>query len=164
MNEQKECNRCGTLIEDSHFWMGKYWCADCFERQTGMSGDPDMLPRCCLCGEAMLTTTQHVLHGEPVCLHCLLHVGPERAQLLVKIKKLDPGEVTSAVMFLRKMLNRNQTLRLRDAIERGGPNWWVKLPEFGEYVCNFLSDKGIQWDTEVLDEVWDRLVEEAVEE
>jgi hypothetical protein len=164
MDKQKACHRCGTFILDSHFWMGKHWCADCFERQTGLSADPDMLPQCALCGEEMLTTTQHVLQDEPVCLHCLLHVGPERAQLLVKIKKLDTAEVATAVMFLRKLLNRNQTLRLRDAIENGGRNWWVKLPEFGEYVCRFLVEQGINWDNEVLDEVWDSLVEEAVEE
>lgn len=164
MNELKQCHRCGAHISISHLWMGKHWCADCFHRQTGLSVDPDMLPQCALCGEELLTATQHVFYDEPVCVSCLLRVGPERAQLLVKIKKLNPEEISLAVLLLRKLLNQNQTLRLRDAIARGGANWWVKLPEFGEYICRFLSEQGITWDGEVLDEVWDRLVEEAVEE
>ena len=164
MREQKECHRCGAMVVDGHIWMGRQWCPACFERQTGLTADPDMLPHCALCGEELLTTTQHMLLGEPVCFTCLIRVGPDRAQLLIKIKKLDPGEVASAVVSLQKLLNRNQTLRLRDAIERGGRNWWVKLPEFGEYVCNFLVKQGIGWESEVLDEVWDLLVQEAVEE
>ena len=144
--------------------MGKFWCADCFQRQTGFSADPEAMPRCVLCGEELLATTQHVLQDEPVCINCLIGVGAERAQLLVRVRKLDPSEVSSAVLLLRNLLNRNQTMRLREAIARGGRNWWVKLPEFGDFVCRFLAAEGIGWDSEVLDEVWDRLVEEAVEE
>ena len=81
------------------------------------------------------------------------------------MNKLDPAEVALAVSFLRGLLNRNQTLRLREAIELGGRNWWVKLPDFGEYVCRKLLEQGIiDWDGEVLDEIWDRLIEQAVEE
>ena len=98
-------------------------------------------------------------------MHCLLRLGPERAQILLKVNKLDPAEVALAVSFLRGLLNRNQTLRLREAIESGGRNWWVKLPDFGEYVCRKLLEQGIiDWDGEVLDEIWDRLIEQAVEE
>ena len=98
-------------------------------------------------------------------MHCLLRLGPERAQTLLKVNKLNPMEVAKAVSFLRGLLNRNQTLRLREAIELGGRNWWVKLPDFGEYVCRKLIEQGIiYWDGEVLDEVWDRLIEQAVEE
>lgn len=148
----------------SHLWMGKYWCADCFHQQTGLSAAPDLLPQCALCGEEMLTAMQHRFFDEPVCVSCLLRLGPDRAQLLVKIKKLDPGEVSQAVGLLRTLLNQNQTLRLREAIQRGGRNWWVKLPDFGEYICRYLSRQGIGWGEEVLDEIWDQLVEEAVEE
>ena len=84
--------------------------------------------------------------------------------MLIKIKKLDSAEISQAVHLLQNLLTLNQTMRLREAIARGGQNWWVKLPEFGEYVCRFLVKQGIKWDDEVLDEVWDRLVEEAVEE
>ncbi len=82
----------------------------------------------------------------------------------MKVKKLDPAEITATVSFLRGLLTRNQTLRLREAIRSGGRNWWVKLPEFGEYVCRRIEEHGGGWDNEVLDELWDRLVEEAVEE
>ena len=163
-DELKECHRCGTESFNSHFWMGKYWCTECFHRQTGLSTHPDMLPQCALCGEELLTAAQQLLFEEPVCFKCLIRVGPERAQLLVKVKRLDPSEISTAVSSVRQLLNRNQTMRLREAIAQSGPNWWVKLPEFGEFICRFLAENGINWDSEVLDEVWDRLVEQAVEE
>lgn len=164
MNDMNKCNRCGASIDDSRLWLGKYWCADCFQQQTGLAAVSDGLPRCALCGEDLMLSKQHSFFGEPVCIRCLLQVGPERAQLLVRVRALDPVEVSRAILLLRKLLNRNQTMRLREAIGSGGRNWWVKLPEFGEYVCRFLSEQGIEWDGEILDEIWDRLVEEAVEE
>lgn len=122
------------------------------------------LPPCSLCGDHLSATTSYSLQGDPICLNCLLHLGPERARILLRVKKLDPAEISAAVSFLRGLLTRNQTLRLREAIRSGGRNWWVKLPEFGEYVCRRIGERDGAWDNEVLDEVWDRLVEEAVEE
>jgi hypothetical protein len=133
-------------------------------RKSEPSGDDIDLPPCSLCGDDLSATTSYSLLGNPICLRCLLHLGPERAQILLKIKFLDPEEIAAAVTFLRGLLTRNQTMRLREAIRNGGRNWWVKLPEFGEYVCRLLAENGIAWDSDVLDEVWDRLVEEAVEE
>ena len=127
-------------------------------------GPADAL-HCRLCGEELVSATTYLLQSELICMHCLLRLGPERAQVLLKVKKLNPDEVAHAVSFLRGLLNRNQTLRLREAIELGGRYWWVKLPDFGEYVCRKLLEQGIiDWDGEVLDEVWDRLIEQAVEE
>ena len=122
------------------------------------------LANCSLCGEALSDTTSYSLQGDPVCLNCLLHLGPERTQILLKVKKIDPVEIAFAVTYLRSLLTRNQTLRLREAIRTGGRNWWVKLPEFGEYICRMLAANGVVWENEVLDEVWDQLIEEAVEE
>jgi hypothetical protein len=117
-----------------------------------------------LCGERLTATTTYNLQGDDICLTCLLHLGPERAKVLLNVKKLDPLEVEAAVLFLRTMLTRNQISRLREAIRQGGRNWWVRLPEFGEYVCKTIMDQRQGWDPEVLDEIWDRLVQEAVEE
>ena len=133
-------------------------------RHGGLSDDETPLPPCSLCEEELTAATSYSLQGVLICMNCLLHLGPERARILLKVKKLDPAEIAAAVTFLRELFTRNQTLRLREAIRNGGNNWWVKLPEFGEYVCRFLTEQGIKWDEEVLDEVWDRLVEEAVEE
>lgn len=133
-------------------------------RHGGLSDDATPLPPCSLCEEELTATTSYSLQGVLICMNCLLHLGPERARILLKVKKLDPAEIAAAVTFLRELFTRNQTLRLREAIRNGGNNWWVKLPEFGEYVCRRLTESGIAWDSEVLDEVWDRLVEEAVEE
>ena len=119
---------------------------------------------CLLCGEALSETTSYSLQGDSVCLTCLLHLGPERTQILLKVKKIDPVEIDFAVAYLRSLLTKNQTLRLREAIRSGGRNWWVKLPEFGEYICRMLATNGVVWENEVLDEVWDQLIEEAVEE
>lgn len=126
--------------------------------QTGV------LPPCLLCGETLSATTSYSLQGDFICLNCLLHLGPERAQLLLKVNKIDPEEIASAVAYVQSLLTRNQTLRLREAIRNGGRNWWVKLPEFGEYICRRLIEYGVDWDNEVVDELWDRLVEKAVEE
>ena len=119
---------------------------------------------CLLCGDELTATTRYNLQGEYICMSCLLHFGPDRARILVNVKKLDPGEVAGAVSFLRSLLTQNQIVRLREAIRLGGRNWWVKLPEFGEYVCKAVSGQGFGWDPEVLDEIWNRVVEEAVEE
>ena len=121
-------------------------------------------PPCMLCGERLSATTTYNLQGDDICLTCLLHLGPERAKVLLNVNKLDPLEVEAAVLFLRSMLTRNQIARLREAIRQGGRNWWVRLPEFGEYVCKAIMDHRPGWDPEVLDEIWDRLVREAVEE
>lgn len=122
-------------------------------------------PNCPLCGEELLSANSYSLQHELICLHCLLLLGPERAQVLLKVNQLNPAEVDKAVNFLRDLLNKNQILRLREAIELGGRNWWVKLPDFGEYVCRKLIEQGIiDWDGEVVEEVWDRLIEQAVEE
>ena len=121
-------------------------------------------PPCMLCGERLSATTTYNLQGDDICLTCLLHLGPERAKVLLNVNKLDPLEVEAAVLFLRSMLTRNQIARLREAIRQGGRNWWVRLPEFGEYVCKAIMDQRQGWDPEVLDEIWDRLVQEAVEE
>ncbi len=165
MSELNKCHRCGVAVEELHLWMGRQWCNGCFQRQTGISVEPGMLPTCAFCSEELVAANSYRLLDAEVCLHCLLRLGPERAQTLIKVKQLDPDEVAGAVKFLRGLLNRNQTLRLREAIQNGGPNWWVKLPEFGEYVCQALTERGnIGWDGEILDEVWDRLIEEAVEE
>ncbi len=133
-------------------------------RRRGASGAAISLPACPLCGESLSATTSYSIEGEAICLHCLLHLGPERVRILLKVNSLDPLEVEAAVTFLRGLLTRNQTLRLRETIQNGGRNWWVKLPEFGEYVCRRIMERGGSWDSEVLDEVWDRLIEEAVEE
>ena len=130
----------------------------------GVQGAERSFPQCSLCGEELSDMTSYSLQGDAICLHCLLHFGPERAQILLKVKNIDPEEIMTAVMFLRGLLTRNQMLRLHEAIQNGGSNWWVKLPEFGEYICRRLMESGGSWDSEVLDEVWDRLVEEAVEE
>ena len=165
MEAVPQCHRCGAAESIFHFWMGKRWCESCFQQQTGLSGEPVEYPACPLCGEEILSATAYPLQHETICMHCLLRLGPERAQILLKVNKLDPAEVALAVSFLRGLLNRNQTLRLREAIESGGRNWWVKLPDFGEYVCRKLLEQGIiDWDGEVLDEIWDRLIEHAVEE
>jgi len=140
MSEQEQIPRCGTT-------------------RTEIS-----LANCSLCGEALSDMTSYGLQDDPVCLNCLLYLGPERTQILLKVKKIDPVEIAFAVTYLRSLLTRNQTLRLREAIRTGGRNWWVKLPEFGEYICRMLSMNGTGWGNEVLDEVWDQLIEEAVEE
>ncbi|MBP2665071.1 MAG: hypothetical protein H6Q76_51 [Firmicutes bacterium] len=132
--------------------------------RNNTSGVEISLPHCPLCGEELSTITSYSMQEDFICLNCLLHLGPERAQILLNVKKLDPSEIVAAVTFLRELLTRNQTLRLREAIHNGGRNWWVKLPEFGEYVCRVLQEHGTTWDSEVLDEIWDRLIEEAVEE
>lgn len=119
---------------------------------------------CLLCGDALTVATCYSFHGECICMSCLLHFGPDRAWTLMKVKRLDSAAVAGAVLFLRNLLTRNQIVRLREAVRLGGRNWWVKLPEFGEYVCKAISGQGTGWDPEVLDEIWDRLVEEAVEE
>ena len=136
------------------------------EQVTGCGTTRTEIPsaNCSLCGEALLDTTSYSLQGDPVCLTCLLHLGPERTQILLKVKKIDPVEIASAVAYLQSLLTKNQTLRLREAIRTGGRNWWVKLPEFGEYVCRMLATNGVAWEYEVLDEVGDQLIEEAVEE
>lgn len=101
------------------------------------------LVNCSLCGEALSDTTSYSLQGDPVCLTCLLHLGPERTQILLKVKKIDPAEIAFAVTYLRSLLTKNQRLRLREAIRTGGRNWWVKLPEFGEYICRMLATNGV---------------------
>jgi len=165
MSEQSKCHRCGNTSEELYYWKDRQWCENCIQQQSASSVDPGVLPTCSLCGEELVSTTSYRLLEAEVCMHCLLRLGPERASLLIKVKRLDPQEVVRAVNFLRSLLNRNQILRLREAIRQGGRNWWVKLPELGEYVCRTLSDKGnVDWESEVLDEVWNRLVEEAVEE
>jgi hypothetical protein len=133
-------------------------------RSPGLSVEGNSLPPCFLCGDDLSSTTSYSLQGDLICLKCLLYLGPERARILLKVKKLEPLQIASAVAFLRELFTRNQTLRLKEAIRNGGRNWWVKLPEFGEYVCQRLMDQGGNWDSEVLDEVWDRLVKEAVED
>ena len=165
MDRMKKCNRCGNEDNVVHLWMGKQWCETCFQKQTGLSVEVGELPVCPLCGEELLASTSYPLQQELICMHCLLRLGPERAQILLKVNKLNPAEIAAAVKFLRELLTRNQILRLREAINYGGRNWWVKLPDFGEYICRKLMDQSvIPWDGEVLDEVWDRLIEEAVEE
>ena len=123
-----------------------------------------MRSSCMLCGASLSATTTYNLQGDDICLTCLLHLGPERAKVLLNVNKLDPLEVEAAVLFLRSMLTPNQIARLREAIRQGGRNWWVRLPEFGEYVCKAITQQRDGWDPEVLDEIWDRLVREAVEE
>lgn len=165
MSEQKKCHRCGSVNEEIHLWMNRQWCEDCLQKQEEITVEPRVSPTCPLCGEELVATTSYRLLEAGVCMHCLLRLGPDRALLLIKVKQLDPQEVVRAVNFLRGLLNRNQTMRLRETIRQGGRNWWVKLPELGEYACRALSEKGnIDWDNEVLDEVWNRLIEEAVEE
>lgn len=163
-NKKQQCHRCKANVIEERLWMGRNWCPDCFQKQTGLSANSAGLDICSLCGEELFKTNQHILQEGAVCLQCLLRLGPDRAQTLVKVKKLDPVEVSAAVNFLRTLLTRNQTLRLREAISQGGRNWWVRLPEFGEFICRVLVEQGTAWDNEVLDEVWDRLIEEAVEE
>jgi len=133
-------------------------------RNNDSTGVDVSVTPCPLCGAGMLPTTSYSLLGNSICLHCLLYLGPERAAVLLKVKNIDPTEISDAVNFLRILLTRNQTIRRKEAILAGGRNWWVKLPEFGEYVCKALREHGCVWDNEVLDEVWDRLIEEAVEE
>lgn len=159
------CNRCGIKTNKARLVAGKYWCDFCFEQQTGGALEADLLPKCELCEEEMLANTSYRLLDASICMHCLLRLGPERVQTLIKVKQLERSEIETAIGFIRKLLNRNQRLRLREAIYLGGKNWWVKLPAFGEYVCrNLLEKQIINWDPEVLEEVWDRLIEEAVEE
>ena len=136
------------------------------KKNSGKASNPAgyMRSSCMLCGESLSATTTYNLQGDDICLTCLLHLGPERAKVLLSVNKLDPLEVEAAVLFLRNMLTRNQVARLREAIRQGGRNWWVRLPEFGEYVCKAIMDQRVGWDPEVLDEIWDRLVQEAVEE
>lgn len=136
------------------------------KENSGKTANPAgcVRPPCMLCGERLSATTTYNLQGDDICLTCLLHLGPERAKVLLNVNKLDPLEVEAAVLFLRSMLTRNQIARLREAIRQGGRNWWVRLPEFGEYVCKAIMDHRPGWDPEVLDEIWDRLVREAVEE
>lgn len=159
------CNRCGILTGKTHLWMGKYWCDFCFEQQTGYSIEPGVLPKCAICEEELVANTSYRLMEASICMHCLLRLGPERAQTLVRVRMLKRSEVMNAVHFIKNMLNRNQRLRLQEAINQGGPNWWVKLPALGEYVCRKLQEQQVvDWDGEILEEVWDRLIEEAVEE
>ena len=136
------------------------------KKNSGKTSNPDghMRSPCRLCGESLSATTTYNLQGDDICLTCLLYLGPERAKVLLNVNKLDPLEVENAVLFIRNLLTRNQIARLREAIRQGGRNWWVRLPEFGEYVCKALMDHRDGWDPEVLDEIWDRLVREAVEE
>jgi len=165
MEATKKCHRCGTSDRVFHLWMGKPWCENCLQQQAGLSQQAADFSVCPLCGEELLSSTSYPLQNELICMHCLLRLGPERAQVLLKVNRLNPSEVDRAVGFLRGLLSRNQILRLREAIQQGGSNWWVKLPDFGEYVCRRLMEQGvIDWDGEVLDEVWDRLIEQAVEE
>jgi hypothetical protein len=133
-------------------------------RKSGLQGVGNQVLHCPLCGEGLLPTTAYSLLGETICLKCLLHLGPERAEVLLKVRKVKQAEIVAVVNFLRELLTQNQMLRLREAIHLGGRNWWVKLPEFGEYICKVVKEQGCQWDSDVLDEIWDRLVEEAVEE
>ena len=136
------------------------------KKNPGKASNTDgcMRSSCRLCGESLSATTTYNLQGDDICLTCLLHLGPERAKVLLNVNKLDPLEVEAAVFFVRNMLTRSQITRLREAIRQGGRNWWVRLPEFGEYVCKALMNHREGWDPEVLDEIWDRLVQEAVEE
>ena len=128
------------------------------------SENETFLPSCALCDAVLSITNSYSLQGDPICLNCLLHLGPERAWTLLQVKKIDSQEISAAVEILRELLTRNQVMRLRETIRNNGRYWWVKLPEFGEYVCKLLVQKGFDWDEEVLEEIWDRLVAEAVEE
>ena len=80
------------------------------------------------------------------------------------VPRSGPHAIAAAVAFLRALLTRNQIARLRETIRSGGSNWWVRLPEFGDFICRRLAGEGFAWDADVLDEIWNRLVEAVVEE
>jgi hypothetical protein len=76
--------------------------------------------------------------------------------------KICSKEWHRAVDYLVGHYKRNTFIEAREVIEKEGPSWWVKRHlGFGMGVRNALCYGGFYWRSDILDDTWYILFEEA---
>ena len=119
---------------------------------------------CLLCGGELYMGDRHSGVDASVCHRCVVNYGNDRVITLLRARELGRAEHLRAIAILMKRFTGNQIIRIREFIALGGRNWWLKVGRLGDHVCGILQEEGFDWDDEVLEEIWDHLVEEAVAE